>query len=104
MTTQDLLVEIVSGTYDDNLEAIVATIRDRQKSLSRVTFHTLQKGDKVTLKNLRPKYMVGAPATIVKKNRERIVVDVDDDFLARNPRCRFRKGVTVTADMIELVP
>lgn len=100
-TLSEVVDSILAGNCDENLEAITGAVNDRRKRAARVEFLTCKPGDTGRLKNLRPKYMVGAPVTVVRKNQTRIVVTVDKEWLDRNGGERFRGTVTVQADMID---
>lgn len=101
----DFYKSILSGEFDDSLDSMAEAIRDRRNMLSRMSFYTWEPGMKAQLQNLSPKYMIGAYVTVVSRKRERIVVDIDPDFMAGNYRAVKRfgsgKGVTVTPSMLK---
>lgn len=102
LTTADIVDAILAGVADDNLDAISGAIQDRKQHRARVAFHTVKPGTKARLKNLRPKYMVGAPCEVVSKKQTRIVIKVDESWLASNPQAsRYCGQVTVTPDMLD---
>lgn len=105
--TTTLLADIIAGVHDDNLDNLIDAARNRQKALAQASFYTWKPGDKATLQNLRPKYMIGAPVTVVGKRKTRISVDIDADWIAAHPQARQRfgsgKSVGVTPDMLKAV-
>lgn len=101
--TTTLLADILTGVHDDNLDALSNAIDDRNKALNRASFYVWKPGDKATLHNLRPKYMIGAPVTIIGRKVSRIEVRVDQDWLDAHPQSRFRGVVTVQPDMLKAV-
>jgi hypothetical protein len=94
---------IMTGQYDDELEGIIGAINHRRKMLREASaagvFHTLKPGDKVRLVNLRPKYLVGQTATVVRKNQTRVVVTIDNPPIGG----RFQGEVTAAAHMLEKI-
>lgn len=103
LTTTDIVGAILSGVCDDNLDALTGAIKDRKEHRARVAFHTVKPGTKARLKNLSPKYMVGAPCEVVSKKQTRIVIKVDETWLASNPQAsRYCGQVTVTPDMLDI--
>lgn len=103
MNSASIIQAVLAGDVDDDLDGISGAINDRRRSLratqSRLVFHTLKPGDKVRLVNLRPKYLVGEIATVVRKNQTRVVVTLDNPTLSG----RFRGEVTAAANMLEKV-
>lgn len=99
-----VLNAILTGQVDDHLEAIVDAVKDRRAIQARVKFHTVKAGDRGVLRNLRPKYLIGAPVTVVDRKQTRIGVRIDPDWLeSRGHRdFKYRGVVTVTPDMLEL--
>jgi hypothetical protein len=89
-----LLDSIIGGAHDSDLDAIVGAIRDRQKILAARTVAAIKPGDTVRFSNeIRPRYLVGKTATVVKVNRQSVVVNCPADPAygrfegARNVRC-----------------
>ncbi len=105
--TTTLLADIIAGVHDDNLDNLIDAARNRQKALAQASFYTWKPGDKATLQNLSPKYMIGAPVTVTGKRKTRITVDVDPDWMTAHPQAsgRFGSGrhINVTADMLKAV-
>lgn len=103
-TLSEIIDAILAGNADENLDAITGAVADRKKVKARGLFHTIRKGQTATLKNLRPKYMVGVPVIITKKNQTRIECQIDPDYLATHgSQGRFdARPFTVTPDMLEL--
>lgn len=105
-TLAEIIDAILAGAADENLDAVTGAIKDRRAVKARSTFHTVKKGDRATLKNLRPKYMVGVPVIVESKAQTRINVKIDPEFLAANPggvgRFSGYGVITCTPDMLDL--
>lgn len=103
--SHDIITAIVRGELDDNLDGIYRAIEERRRIASRVNFHSLKAGDAVRLVNLRPLYLVGAPATVVEHHQTRISIRIDEEWLAQHPQARSRWSGVVKAspDMLEPV-
>lgn len=85
-----VIVDIVSGVHDDCLDAIVTAARDRQKAKAKASFYTVKPGATGRLTRCRPKYLNGAPFTVVKKRQTKISVNIDPDWLNNNPQAKGR--------------
>lgn len=71
----DLYQQILNGQYDDDLADITEAIRTRKQLKAKTTVMGIKVGDTVRFSTtIRPKYLVGLPATVVKRNRESVVV------------------------------
>jgi hypothetical protein len=101
----DIIKAVLGGDADDNLDGVMDAVRDRQKLAGRAQFHELHSGDRVRLVNVRPRYLVGAPATIIEKKQTRISIKIDEEWLDRNPqaKARWSGSVTAPANMLERV-
>ena len=70
--------KIISGMMDSELDAISKAIDTRKKLLREtkiaLTMSDLKIGDKVKLRDLRPKYINGIVAEVVKLNRTTVAV------------------------------
>ncbi len=76
-----MIKDILQGKYDDQLQDILDAVTERQK-LKRnvnnaVAMSTINIGDKVRLKELRPKYINGEKAKVVKKYRTKFGIRLD---------------------------
>ena len=73
--------DITRGIYDAELDSIQAAARQRKKlnnsAHAAVTMAKLQVGDRVVLKEIRPKYMMGQGATVIGKLRTKLEVKLD---------------------------
>jgi hypothetical protein len=104
-TLAEIIDAILAGHADENLDDIIAAVKDRRSMKSRALFHTIRPGAKAKLKNLRPKYLIGVPVVIVKKNQTRIECKIDPGYLAANPGAAGRFDTapfSVTPDMLDL--
>lgn len=74
------IADIQDGKLDDDLDIITEAIRDRRKLLASRKVIGIKPGDTVQFSdNIRPKYLVGRTATVVKRNTKSIVVSCPDD-------------------------
>jgi len=89
MDVKDIVAEVLSGKLDDHLSYISKTVRGRREELTSIVAASLQMGDAVKIIDIKPKYMIGVTAKIVRVNRKRAVVDLDRDF------DRYRGEITV---------
>ncbi|HUW00909.1 MAG TPA: hypothetical protein VMW08_01030 [Acidimicrobiales bacterium] len=97
LTLTDILTAITNGAADENLDAVIATVKDRRQASARVTFNTLKVGDKVTISGAQ-KYLEGAPATVVEKKRTKVVIALDE------PRGRMMAGTRLNGNPSIIVP
>lgn len=94
MQINELLTAIRNGNYDQNLDGIRHAIIDRQKAKAPRAYE-FRPGQRVFFNSkVRPQYLQGVGATVVKINHTKIVVDLDQ------PAGRFYKGVTVPTTLI----
>lgn len=71
---------ILNGDVDDDLDRIQASIKQRREYLASMTVSFLREGDTVRFSDrIRPKYLQGKTATVVKVNQKTIVVDCPSD-------------------------
>lgn len=87
-----LLEDIKSGTYDNDLGKISEALTERTKAVRKArTISDYNIGDKVKFnEQTGTRYMIGETATIVSKNRTKVVVRLD------NPTGRFARLNPVT--------
>lgn len=97
---------ILAGQVDAHLDAITGAVQDRKDTKARSLFHTISTGDRATLKNLRPKYMIGVPVIVVSKAQTRINVKIDPEYLAAHGGSVGRFGgfgpISCTPDMLDV--
>jgi hypothetical protein len=93
MTSPDIatvLSGLISGAYDDHLDGLVEAAGDRRKALASSKFYTVKIGDTGTLENVNPKYLNGAPFTVVSKRRSKIEIKLDQAWLDKNWQAKQR--------------
>lgn len=92
MSIETLLADISSGAYDSSLGKINEALAQRLKTVRKQrTISDYNIGDKVKFnEQTGTRYMVGETATIVSKNRTKVVVRLD------NPTGRFARVNPVT--------
>jgi|SRR5262245_20134278 len=95
MTAQDFAFKatdlIMMGKLDRYLDMISVAIRSRNEELHRRKeiehLHTITVGDRVVLRNIRPKYLEGyegvVTATTIRRAKQHFVVDLDVDRVRR---------------------
>ena len=95
ITLGQIKTAIITGELDADLDNIKTAIATRRDMLALAFKGGLNIGDKVTFaNNCRPVYMRGLKATIIKINRERVVVDLD------RPAGRFHRNVTCPVSIL----
>jgi hypothetical protein len=91
----DIIIAIDNGSVDDRLTMIHEALKSRVDAIREEKAETaraeISVGCKVTLHGLKPKYVNGKTATVVKINQTRVVVLPLPDQHDR----RFRGEVTV---------
>ncbi len=67
--------DIVLGSHDRELDAIIRAARERQETIAGAARFTLKAGDTVRFNGrIRPKYLCGLTATVVKVNQKTVTV------------------------------
>lgn len=99
LTTNDVVAAIFTGTFDTDLDTLIAAVKSRKEALARQTFLTIKVGTRGRLINLRPQYLVGAPVTVTGRKKSRLSVEIDADY----PTGRYGKQISVSPDMIEVI-
>lgn len=100
---KDLFDEIRGGAFDDRLGAIITECQARKTLLARVRVKELRAGDTVILTGgLRPKYLRGATATVIRTTPSKVVVDFPKDMDLR--RYSGAQSVQVPATCVEKLP
>jgi nitrogen fixation/metabolism regulation signal transduction histidine kinase len=100
----DLITDIIMGKYDEEIEQLSGAVKER-KSILRGQQATalkfkLQKDSRVRfLDSVRPKYLAGVEATVVKVNPKKVLVKVDPGFGGSY----FGKSINTPLSLIELV-
>lgn len=96
------LSDIITGKCDGQLDQIIRSVNARREMLKTaeiaMNMTEIKAGDTVRLKGLKPRYMNGQLATVVEKNRTRLVIRLN------NNNGRFGSApVTVPANCVEIV-
>lgn len=90
---------IMSGRLDNHIALIEGALNSRRKVVggTGIGFRDLKIGDEIELTDtVRPMYLVGAPGKIVKKNRSRVVINLDTAWLDAHPQAKRRWAGNVT--------
>ena len=78
MTAQEVMLTILDGGYDEHLDTLRETIRDRSKDLrakkAKINGLLLTEGDHVLLQGLSPKYLNGTVVEVVEVKKTRVTV------------------------------
>lgn len=78
---------------DDHLDLILEEIYKRTEEISRLKYNKLTPGSLVRFNSrTRPKYLIGVPATVVRRKQKRIVVKIGQTV------GRFDQHSTITTD------
>lgn len=90
---------VLTGEMDEYLDAMIDTIQMRRKDMAPKIWE-FQVGDTVRIVNCSPKYLNGALAKIVKINRTKVVIKLNDTASSR-----FTKytNITTPLTMIEKI-
>lgn len=94
-TAELVIASIFEGDVDDDLDQIVAAVKERRSHLAQRRKMLLSKGDRVRFTELtRPKYMIGELGTITERPRPgaRLKVKLD------RPLGRFGEPSVFLAD------
>jgi hypothetical protein len=97
-----IVTDIISGVHDSELDSIREAVHERRKLTQNETaaknLIEIIVGDKIVLKDISPKYMIGAIATVTGKRRTKLEVKLD------SPVGRFGEStVVVPASCVEKV-
>lgn len=78
----EALLEFIYSAGEDDLRIITDAVNARRESLrkrkTQEMLRTLRVGDKVTLTNVKPKYLIGTGGTIIERRGTKFVVELDD--------------------------
>ena len=89
LTAPDIALAILDGKFDGDLDALSNAIRERRKVADNLKGLFLRAGDRVQFNDkVRPKYLQGVKATVVRVNKTRAVIKLDD------PTGRYGTGNT----------
>ena len=93
------LLPLYRGEYDEYLDNIVEAVNNRKRDMAPKIWE-FRVGDKVRLVNAHPKYLNGHTAEIIKVNRSKVVIRLDESASSR-----FSKFTPITTPltMIEKV-
>jgi len=99
MDGTSLIIAIVNGEFDDDLEGIKNACHQREKVQGDINLMTLTPGTKVRLRGLSPKYLNGQTGVIaaVPRRGSRIKVTLD------NPVGRFSKTISPPASCVAVI-
>lgn len=99
MSTYDVVVDITSGLHDENLDDLVAAIKQRRDVLASRVRRTLKVGDTVRFNDrTRPQYLIGETATVKHLRPKKVVVALD-----AGPTGRFGGEIVVPPALLEKV-
>ena len=87
---------VLSGQMDDYLDGMIQTIALRRKDAAPKIWE-YKVGDKVRIKDAHPLYLNGHTATILKVNRTKVIVKLDD-----SASDRFTKWTRVTTPLANI--
>jgi hypothetical protein len=95
-----MIKDILSGTYDAQLNELSEAIKARREHLNTISFFDFKVGDKVKFNSLtRPQYLIGCEAIIKEKKQKKIVVN-----LVKPPvGSRFNNNISTSVSLVEKV-
>lgn len=97
---QILADQILNGTHDSDLEEILELVQLRRRLLADQVRRSLTSGDKVRFAStVRPQYLAGLTATVLRVTRAKVVVRIDAEFAGRFTG----KEVTVPPVLLEAI-
>jgi len=79
LNTAEIRGAILAGNCDDDLDEITNTIKLRRSQISQNTMLILNPGDSVEINGIRPKYLNGLTAEVIKVNQTRVSVRFGND-------------------------
>lgn len=95
----DFVVPVLTGQMDEYLDGMLNTIQLRKKDMAPKIWE-FSIGDTVKMnEHTRPKYLQGKTAKVVKVNRSKIVVKIDD----MEPFSKYSGNVTVPLSLVDKV-
>src|SRR5574342_1343609 len=86
ISTDKIISTIIDGYVDASLDGISAAIKQRRKAVNSKKMFLLNPGDTIRFNSLvRPRYLSGVKAEIIRTNQKTITVKVheEDKFKAR---------------------
>ena len=96
--TATIVTAIRTGEFDDRLDAIIAAATERRAELNPSDVSSLKVGDHVEFNSkVRPKYMIGLKAIVVKVNGKSACVDCGPDA----GRFANKKGVRAPLTLLK---
>ena len=94
---------IQRGVFDGKEDRLYAAIKSRQSAVAEQTLARLDVGDKVQLKNIRPKYFAGAHGIVKSIEKDTISLRICDDTPVFDSHGRQRTAARVASVCVELV-
>lgn len=93
---------IMNGELDNTLEEISKAIVERRKIVARIGLFSIKAGDKIKFnKRVRPAYLAGLCATVVKVNGASVVVETP--VSPAYSRFSGHKNLRVPASLVEKI-
>lgn len=100
------VLKLISDASDAEVRGIVEAAVARRKFLTqeeaRINRALLKEGDRVKLKNVKPKYLNGTPGTIVGMKGSQFIVQLDTGADPRAQR-RFSSRPVCPANILEKI-
>ena len=95
--------EILQGKHDGDLDLLETACRQRRKLLrgatAAVTMATIKIGDTVRIKDISPKYLIGATAKVTGKRQTKLEIQFEKSHR------RYRAGIAIVipSSCVEIV-
>ncbi len=94
-----VILSIVKGEHDENLNQITEAVRRRKDMLGQIKLIEFSVGQKVRFSaDVRPTYLAGKEGVIVRKATKKVVVDLTERA------GRFFKGISTPTNLLEVIP
>lgn len=85
---------IYLGEWDEHLDDLLDTIQKRKEQIASNLFKKLIPGSLVRFNDhVRPKYLIGVPATVVERKQKKVVIKIGQDV------GRYTKAAPISTDV-----
>lgn len=91
-------IETADATEDD-CSYLLGLLVEKKGLIARRASAHLKIGDRVRLKNIKPKYLDGAPGTITARNGTKFMVQIDPHYNTRRYSHACRVPLTAVAPL-----
>jgi len=93
----DAIDEVASELTMDDIEMLALHIQEVRQKIARREYLGMEVGDRVHIRNIKPKYLTGMTGTLLRKTGGKLEIEID----ARYDTRRYGHKVTVPAACVE---